>query len=322
MCSSNRKYNNLLLILIVLSIPHLTIKANSPTLKATTPHNQELQLWDALVDHAQQQLEAIHGILSDLSAIVNEKQTNIKNKDVVLDNIKRMMRDVENKKNLLAVNTNKDELYFTTQFTQHAITHIVQALEKNLQTFARFTFEQKVTRNQKEIAPTDVEYNIRTSHKALNKLKSKANNAGLFWYNKIYRTLDKYALRYVAAYGKNTLCAVATASYLWWHLGENTWLETFLGVPYTPKMFHEAPAPQNNQGANNQGADNQGVNHQEQANRHIPSGLGKIEAFIAAWNKELLPLGPALLWMYGEDLNEKWTYEIKPAIEKKVKALH
>ncbi len=305
MCSSNRKYNNLLLLIIILSIPNLTIKANSPLFNVPAQHNQEIQLWDALVDNTQQQLEAIHGILSDLSAIVNEKQTNIKNKDVVLDNIKRMMRDVENKKNLLAVNTNKNELYFTTQFTQHAITHIVQALEKNLQTFPRFTFEQKITRNQKEITPADVEYNIRTSHKSLNKLKNNANNAGLFWYNKIYRSLDKYALQYVVTYGKNTFCALAGLTLLGWQFSEKDgFLQSWLGKPFKP--FEKATID-------------------EDGNKVYPgpaTKLGKIAELIVQWNKELFPLGPTLLWMYGEDLNKKWSYDIKPVIDKKVKALH
>lgn len=258
-------------------------------------------MWDALIDHTQQQLEAIHGILSDLSAIANEKQTNITNKDVVLDNIKRMMREVESKKNLLAVSTNKSELHSATQFTLRAIIHISHALEQNLQTFPRFTFEQKITRNQKEITPTDVEFNIRTSHKALNALKRKANNAGLFWYNKIYRTLDKYLIRHVVTYGKNTFCGLAGVSLLWWHLREDNCLKPILGEPYVPKMF-SGQAEENNSPA--------------------PTKLGKVEAFAAAWTKELLPLFPALLWMYGEDLNEKWSYEIKPYLEKKIKALH
>lgn len=47
-----------------------------------------------------------------------------------------------------------------------------------------------------------------------------------------------------------------------------------------------------------------------------------MEELFAAYYKGLFPLGGALLWMYGEDLNEKWSYEIKPYIEKKAKALH
>jgi len=303
----NRKCNQLLHIIILLSIPHLTTKANTPLFNSSPSHNQEIPVWDALVDASQQQLEAIHGILSDLSAIVNEKQTKIKNKETVLNNIKLMMRDVETKKNMLAVNTNKTELHTATQFTREAITHITQALEKNLQTFPRFAYEQKITRSKKEISPTDVEFNIRTSHKALNALKNKANNAGLFWYNKIYRTLDKYALQYVAAYGKNTFCAVAGVSYVCWHLWPEIFFGNYLGTPYNPLGG---------------GKKQSGANRGENVTTKHPTRLGQLEALFAAYSKGLFPLAGALLWIYGEDLNEKWSYEIKPAIEKKAKALH
>ena len=162
-----------------------------------------------------------------------------------------MMRDIEGKKNLLAVNTCKSELHFATQFTQKAITHITQALNTSLQEFPRFTYEQKVTRTKKEIKPTDIEHALRTTHKSLNKLKGIASNAGLFWYNKIYRTLDTYALQYVTAYGKNTFCAIAGLSYFWWHFSTtvigrpNDFLESILGKPF---HFFEKPPKKDKDG--------------------------------------------------------------------------
>lgn len=298
---ANRKYNQLLHIIILLSIPHLIAKANSPVFSAAPQRNHDMRLWDAFVDSTQQQLEAIHGILSDLSAIINEKQTKVKSKDTILNHIKLMMRDVEAKKNLLAVNANKSELLFATQFAQSAITHIAQALHKNLQEFPRFIYEQKVTRTKKEITPTDVEHALRTNHSALNKLKNTANNAGLFWYNKLYRKFDKYALQYVAAYGKNTFIAVAGASYLWWHLFPDSIFQ-FLGKPYNPRIGIDDP--------------------KDKTKNDDPTGLGQVEALIAAYYKGLFPLAGVLFWCYGEDLNIKWTYKIKPNIDKKLKALH
>lgn len=303
---TNRKYNQILHLIILLSIPHLNTKANSPVFSAAPQRNHDVQLWDALVDETQRQLEAIHGILSDLSAIVNEKQTKIKDKDTVLNHIKLMMRDIEGKKNLLAVNTCKSELHFATQFTQKAITHITQALNTSLQEFPRFTYEQKVTRTKKEIKPTDIEHALRTTHKSLNKLKGIASNAGLFWYNKIYRTLDTYALQYVTAYGKNALLAVTGTTYLYWRFFKNDFLEDILGKPFHPLAKSTKAVD-------------------EKGNRiepYQPTGLGKMEEFMAEYWKGLLPLGSALLWCYGEDLNKKWSYDIKPEITKKVKALH
>ena len=43
---------------------------------------------------------------------------------------------------------------------------------------------------------------------------------------------------------------------------------------------------------------------------------------MAEYLKGLLPLKCVLLWCYGEDLNKKWSYDIKPEITKKVKAFH
>jgi ATP-dependent Zn protease len=268
-------------------------------------------MWDALIDASQQQLEEIHGILSDLSAIVNEKQTKIANKDTVLNNIKAMMRDIERKKNLLAVNTQKPELYATTQFTRHAITHIMHALKNNLQEFPHFSFEQKVTRTKKEINPADIEHILRTTHKALYQLKAQANSAGLFWYNKLYRTLDRYLLHYIVEYGKNTFCAVAGASYIWWRCSNNEFLNSILGIPFNPFV---KTSKNNSDAANN--------NTPNTAENTGPTRLGKLDELATAWNKDLLPLAGVLLWIYGEDLNEKWSYELKPELEKKVKALH
>lgn len=310
MVFTNRKHNALLCFITLLSIPHLNTKANSPLFGATPAQNQNIQLWDALVDATQQQLEAIHGILSDLSAIVNEKKTIIKNKEAALNNVKLMMRDVESRKNMLAVNINKSELHNTAQFTQQAIAHITQALDKNLRSFPHFDYKPNVTRNKKEVMPADVGRTLDSSQRALVKLKNKANNAGLFWYNKIYRKFDQYALQHIAAYGKNTFCALAAGSYLWWHLRENSFLHPVLGNPYNPKDHTTVQFDQSNDDIANKKPDTE------------PSRLGKIEKLVANYWQGLFPLAGIILWCYGEDLNYKWTYEVKPEIDKKVKAFH
>jgi cell division protease FtsH len=303
---ANRKYNNLLNVIILLSIPHLPIKANNLPFNGMAAHKQETFSWDILVDTTQQQLESLHGILSDLSAIINEKQTKIANKGMVISNIKQMMRDVEYKKNMLAVNTNKQIVYEAIEFVQKSIKHISGALKKNLQDFPSFTYEPNITR-KKEISPTDLEYTIRSNHKSLNALKQNSNNAGLSWYNKVYRTLDMYLLQYIAAYGKNTFCAVAGATYLWWHYAKSPFLVDTLGLgrPFDPFEKRSKDEP-----------------HHNNDNDKAATKLGKIEELIAEYWKGLLPLGSLLLWIYGEDFNDKWTYEIKPSLEKKIMATH
>lgn len=307
---TNRKHKQSLYFIFLLSIPYLTTKANNPFLDTVSMQNHETQMWDALVDTTQQQLEEIHGILSDLSAIVNEKQTKITNKDAVLANIKSMMRDVEGKKNLLAVNRHIGELQSAMQFIRQAIAHTMQALGKNLQEFPRFTFEHKNTRTKKEINPVDLEHMLRTSHKELYKLKSEASSAGLFWYNKLYRKLDKYILHHVISeYGKNIFFGSLGASLLWWHYREGNFLESILGTPCSFAYIKNSTLPDD-------------PPNPDRKQPRSPTGLGKVEEFMVAWNKELFPLGGVLLWMYGEDLTRKWSYHIKPDVTKKIKALH
>ncbi len=226
-----KKINNLIFILSFVSIVHISANSSSPegiglnfNLADNSLFSESTKdsLSDGITDQILSQLDAVHGILSDLSAIISDNQIKgitRKQKKNLLSHVKSLMRDIEEKKNSLIVGSHDPEIInFMLHFSRAVIQHVNKALKNQLKEFKKFNSDALIKRtcNAKMLTPKMMHRRIVNNHKRLLQLKNSADSAGLRWYNKAYRKFDRYILQPSNKYGVAIGGAVITTGLLYW----------------------------------------------------------------------------------------------------------
>ena len=162
-----KKLNSLLLTLSLFSIAHISANTSSSSEAAFNLNLSENSLFNrhakkslsnTMTDQILGQLDAVHGILSDLSAIISDNQIKgmtKKQKKLVLSNIQSLMREIEEKKNSLIVGSNDQEIIsFMLRFSRAIMQHVHKALSNQLKTFDKFDTDVLIKRSRKAKKPS------------------------------------------------------------------------------------------------------------------------------------------------------------------------
>jgi len=314
---SNRNLTLSTLIVSSLSIPYMPIMANrfeAPFL-GTPSATSTSHSTDAYRDTLQKQLEELHGILSDLSAIIYDDQIKtVKNKDKTLLNIQLLMRDIERKKNILAVSADMSTVVFMSNFTDAVIKHITHALDNNMSHFASFNSETLLTKKSGHIDTQTIHADMRANKKQLRTLKKAADSVGLRWYNKVYRTVDDKIFSHTSRYHMHLLGGTTFGLYLWWRLYDKTFPfnkgyvgKMLLGEPY---KSYSIPSPQDpSQFITTNNWDDTGF-------------LSRVEHSISEFLTKGWPIGGSLALYNWEQIKSMWEFQTRPWINKQLSIMH
>ncbi|HRQ62445.1 MAG TPA: AAA family ATPase [Candidatus Dependentiae bacterium] len=310
---SNRKHIIRTLIVCFLSIPILPIMANALDLSlAGSPYGgqSKTSILDRYRDALQKQLEEIHGILSDLSAIIYDGQVKtVRHKDQTIMNIQLLMRDIERKKNVLAVSADTGTIIFMSTFTEAVINHVGNALLNSMAHFGAFDSEQLLNNKSQKISNLEsLHPAIKANRTALKKLIKQANNVGLRWYNKAYRAVDNNIFSHTSKYHLSMLGGSLFGMYLWWLWSINKNKPNIITTGNLSWLI--GPSPEYNPlsgGITNK--DNLGL-------------LGNLEYTISGFMRSALPLGSILATYSWENIKSLWEFQTRPWLTKNLSMLH
>jgi len=240
-----KKFNGLTIILSFLSIAHISANTSPSGAMSFATDNAlyspqtPTSMFSQPIDQILGQLYAVHGILSDLSAIMSDNQIkgitkNQKKKN--LSNIKSLMLEIEQKKNVLITGrADLETINFVLRFSRAAMIHVNKALDNQLKTFPQFDAESliKKLKSAKPVSEKTIRKRIINNNKLLITLKKAANSAGLRWYNKAYRKLDRWMIQPMSKYGLVVGSVGLIGTYVWWHLNSKS-------CPLTKLVGHPA----------------------------------------------------------------------------------
>jgi ATP-dependent Zn protease len=300
------------LLIFITTIILTTPDSNANKTPGSTQHfNPASNFLDMLNDQTQQQLDEIHGILSDLSAIISDNQiSGLKRKKIVIANIQSMMRDIESKKNILTVTHDPTTVFFMLRFARALSNHILEALNRDFEVFVPFNSDHLITQvtRHKNVSEKEIFLAHQKSIKRLDILKQQADSAGLRWYNKAYRKIDYHIVEPASRYGSYVAAISFIIWYCWWHLNSESCPGTEFKIPGTKKfLIGQVPTPDPITGI--------------ATNQDKIGFLGKVEQFIANLGLKMLPIGGALIWMSKDLFTHTWTQEFEPWLHNRLTSL-
>lgn len=214
------------------------------------------QIIDPIIDTCKRQLDDIFGTLSMLSTMISENQVpTIANKRDALDAIKSMTYLLQGIQHERFIGADLQSVQFLIDLIESITKHVLTALNNGCHTIEPFdiqAFAKKQEDSAKRSKHTNLDaqmfeqfdQSIKKNTKRIEQLKHKAERAGLRWYNRLYRTLDKYVIAPCDKYsigrrawlGLEVACA---ATYIYWYLSDN---DTFKRhMPFAYKLLRDKP---------------------------------------------------------------------------------
>ncbi len=138
------------------------------------------------------QYNAIDLILQDLAIVVNNDLiSNLKNKRALLEEVKNIRSIVEEAKGNSYATINPAHLALLIKILDDIVTHLGRELGKGLTSLAPFDLDACVKRAfSSEVDLNNLDRDIVQVRKKIDGLDQEARNAGLQWYNKIYRKVN------------------------------------------------------------------------------------------------------------------------------------
>lgn len=168
-------------------------------------------------------------ILEDLALIIGNGQIHaIKNKREVIEEIKNLRGLIGTIKNDSYVQVDLYKIALLNKILVAIIGHIDQGLANDFKNFPHFAIEQHIKRSIQSLETVqDLDEEFAKVPQQLEQLTKNAQNAGLHWYNKIYRVIDRHIIEPCDKYhiprrtGK-FLFGAFVAYLLWFHTDRGT----------------------------------------------------------------------------------------------------
>lgn len=168
-------------------------------------------------------------ILEDLALIIGNGQIHaIKNKRAVIEEVKNLRSLIGTIKNDSYAQVDLFKIALLNKILVAIIAHIDQGLAVDFKNFPPFAIEQHIKRSIQDLDTIqDLDAEFAKVPQLLEQLTKNAQSAGLHWYNKIYRVIDRHIIEPCDKYsvprrtGKFILGALITY-FIWFHTDRGT----------------------------------------------------------------------------------------------------
>lgn len=284
-----------------LSISHTDAKATDRISTPVQTHNAI----ETYIDIAQKQLATISSILSDISFLMHENQFQFnENQELVLQNIQELIQDIENKKNILKITTDRQIIGYITSYIHTVIGQLEAILKHDVSKLSQFDPHTYMTRaiNTTQSSDQELENQFYRNNDLLILLERNTHSIGLRWYNKTYRIFNKYILEYAHEYATLSLGILLGAGYITWHLFPDSFEDTWIGRPFSPNPYSTVHGSK---------LESEGIK--------IP---GSIEKFLASSVLNLLPIGSLISFLIKDQVSTRWKTKTEPWLRKHFTTFH
>ena len=209
------------------SISHIiadTKSISSPNI----PSNKDLQTeYDHVVRSIVKQLDILNLTLQDIGLDIKNNHLNVKDKKEVSNGIMLLSELITALSNEASAwryaAADIASLHVITRCLQALTTHLSAALHNGLDKLPPFDIANIQLRTVGDtLTLDDIKKDIEQVDKQLEQLKKNADNAGLDWYNRWYRKIDKYAIQPSHKYkllpiSIISLLSASVAMLIWYH---------------------------------------------------------------------------------------------------------
>lgn len=232
---------------LCISIPHIQSSTTAPSDLRIEPISLDNELLQAafidntlkkeaceiLLNNALDHLTRFDRMLEDLAFVVSEDTVKTRNKKIQIENIKEIRKLLEALKNDSYLEINEQMLHALVHFTRALVSHVSHSLNCGFYELPLFDITQISIPQEGLITLEALEKELVANENFIKTCEKKSSNAGLHWYNKLYRVLkyrvaqpaQKYKLNHLAT---NLLCSAAFTGYLFWQFGGDNPLSNFL----------------------------------------------------------------------------------------------
>jgi len=140
-------------------------------------------------DHAINQLCTIDMILEGLAQSINNQFIKVTDKRAVFDFIKQLRSVIEACKYNRGEVTEQSEL-MTLNLNAYLIEKITELIKNNFKIIPVVDIESLVKKSKREVAIEELETILQVNEKLLGSLEVNSNDAGLTWYNHVFRKIN------------------------------------------------------------------------------------------------------------------------------------
>lgn len=190
------------------------------------------EVYEAFLQQTLQHLDRFDKRLEDLAFIVSEDSVPTKNKKAHINEIRSLREMITLLRNNTYFKINESELLALMSITQACINHVLQATNQGFYELPFFDINEAQIPHVK---PTleDLEKKLKSNETLVEEFERKADNVGLSWYNRFYRTIKYRVVSPAKLYRLDSLSAnliysTILTSYLFWQFGGNNWFSNFL----------------------------------------------------------------------------------------------
>lgn len=166
--------------------------ANAPTTESAIEKTEE----EKLLDTALKQLNTLDLMLAELALIVENNTVKVSNKRDHLEKIKHLRSIIFRADNSAYTQIDNSALLTLITLTTKILENLHDALHNGFQEFPAIDMDQLIIRSHRtDITHEELQDRLDENEESIESVDLAAKNAGLLWYNKIYRVFDKYIVQ-------------------------------------------------------------------------------------------------------------------------------
>lgn len=177
------------------------------------------EVCEPLMEKVYSVIDRIYSVVSTVSAMIVSNQVVIADKKGAHSKVKQINIMVNQLRNTKVMVANPVTLVQLIHITKALVVHLQDAMRKNMASFQDFN-PMEAIKNIKEsdLDPKNMDKEIKNLDILVKRLERESENVGLFWYNKGYRTLDKFIIAPCDKYSLHKWVPVgyASAVLLYW----------------------------------------------------------------------------------------------------------
>lgn len=235
-----QKYNKFALFALLFlncSVPLYGQESQQPTATQPAPTEIPQEIIEQHNNYVENALKNIlvtyNGVdlvLEDLALLIGNGQIHqIKNKREIIDGVKNIREIIGTIKNDSYVQVDLYKIALLNKILLAIIDHINKGLSEDFKNFAHFALEEHVKRSVLDLGNIqDLDVEFAKAPQQLEQLTKNSQSAGLHWYNKVYRVVDRYIIEPCDKYhiprrsGKFLFGAFAVY-FIWFHTDRGTY---------------------------------------------------------------------------------------------------
>ncbi len=181
-----------------------------------------ITLVDQIISEGQKQLEQLAIISSTLSGMLNNQQTQFRNKYDALTHLQALITLIKNLRTEKFIDVDIETAHALAQFCNIITDHLNETITNNFKDIEIFQMEDLVNRALvvEEVSPEDILFSLAKNQQKIQILRKKADSFGLKWYNFATRNVYNYiidpAIKHDIPYRVFLGAATSTLGLYWW----------------------------------------------------------------------------------------------------------